>query len=82
LGSWFLNICLAQGVLVVVLVAGVAVSLPSAPGRGWFAAALGAALVVPVLAFPVSRTTWLAIDLLMRPLELDEGVPPGFELER
>ena len=39
------------------------------------------ACVVPFLFFPFSRTLWTAIDLAMRPLEFDEGVAPGFELE-
>ena len=40
-----------------------------------------AAVVVPFAFFPWSRTLWLAIDLAMRPLDFDEGVAPGFELE-
>ena len=40
-----------------------------------------AAVAVPFLFFPFSRTIWTAIDLAMRPLEFEEGVAPGFELE-
>ena len=43
--------------------------------------AAAAALVVPFAFFPWSRTLWVAIDLAMRPLEFDDGVAPGFELE-
>ena len=39
------------------------------------------ALAAPFLFFPFSRTIWSAIDLAMRPLEFDEGVAPGFELD-
>ena len=39
------------------------------------------AIVVPFAFFPFSRTLWTAIDLAMRPLEFEEGVAPGFELE-
>jgi uncharacterized protein (DUF983 family) len=81
LGSWFLNICLAQSVVVVILVVGVGVYWPDPPMVAIGVAAGLAAVVVPVVFFPWSRTLWLAIDLAMRPLELDEGVAPGFELE-
>jgi predicted metal-binding membrane protein len=81
LGSWFLNICLAQSVVVAILVIGVGVSWPDPPMVAIATAAGVAAVVVPVVFFPWSRTLWLAIDLAMRPLDFDEGVAPGFELE-
>ncbi len=40
-----------------------------------------AALAVPFLFFPYSRTLWSAIDLAMRPLDYDDGVAPGFVLD-
>jgi hypothetical protein len=81
LGSWFLNVCLAQAVVVLILVLGVGFTWPDPP-IGPIAVAAGvAALVVPFVFFPWSRTIWLAIDLAMRPLDFDEGVAPGFELE-
>jgi len=46
------------------------------------AAVIAVALIVPALAFPFTRTVWTAIDLVMRPLEFDDGVPPGVELEQ
>jgi hypothetical protein len=81
LGSWFLNICLAQAVVVGILVAGVGVWWPDPPIVAIGVAAGIAAVVVPFAFFPWSRTLWLAIDLAMRPLDFDEGVAPGFELE-
>lgn len=80
LGSWFLNICLAQTVVVLILVLGVGIGWPDPP-IGPIAVAAGvAALAVPFAFFPWSRTLWLAIDLAMRPLDFDDGVAPGFEL--
>lgn len=81
LGSWFLNICLAQVLIVGIITVVVAVTYPDPP--------LGAVLVFggiatfafPFLFFPFSRTIWLAIDLAMRPLEFHEGVDPLWELE-
>jgi hypothetical protein len=81
LGSWFLNICVAQTAVVLILILGVAATWPE-PNM-WIigSAAAAAAVVVPFAFFPFSRTIWTAIDLAMRPLDFNEGVAPGFELE-
>jgi hypothetical protein len=81
LGSWFLNICLAQVLLVLVLIVEVAVSAPRPSVAGLLGSALAVAVGFPVFFFPFSRTLWVAIDLAMRPLELHEGVAPLWELE-
>jgi uncharacterized protein (DUF983 family) len=81
LGSWFLNICLGQLVILLVLIVGVAATYPSPPMVVLGAAGIAAAVVVPLAFFPFSRTLWTAMDLLMEPLHLDEGVAPGFELD-
>jgi uncharacterized protein (DUF983 family) len=81
LGSWFLNVCVVQTVVVGVLVIGVAATYPDPPILPLAVVDGVAALVVPLLFFPFSRTLWVAIDLAMRPLDFDDGVPPGFELE-
>lgn len=82
LGSWFLNVCLVQTVLVVALGIEVAISWPERPSWPWLTAVVVAAVVVPVAFFPWSRTLWAAIDLCMRPLGMDDGVAPGVELEQ
>jgi len=80
LGSWFLNITLAQAAVALVLIISVASTYPY-PNMAMVAAAgLVAACAVPVAFFPFSRTIWTAIDLAMRPLAFDEDVAPGFEL--
>jgi uncharacterized protein (DUF983 family) len=81
LGSWFLNITLAQTVVVLILILGVGFTWPDPPMLLVSVAAGVAALVVPFVFFPWSRTLWLAIDLAMRPLDFDDGVAPGFELQ-
>jgi hypothetical protein len=81
LGSWFLNICLVQTVVVLILIVGVAVTYPTPPMVVLTALTVLGALATPILFFPFSRTIWCAIDLAMRPLEFDDGVAPGFELE-
>ncbi|MEX1218542.1 MAG: DUF983 domain-containing protein [Acidimicrobiales bacterium] len=80
LGSWFLNSCVVQLVVVLVLIIGVATTWPEPPM--WIIGGLTAlsAVIVPFLFFPYSRTIWSAIDLAMRPLDYDDGVAPGFVL--
>jgi uncharacterized protein (DUF983 family) len=81
LGSWFLNICVAQAAVALVLIVGVAATWPAPPMWAIGLADIGVAIAVPFLFFPFSRTIWTAIDLVMRPLEFGEGVAPGFELD-
>jgi len=81
LGSWFLNVCVTQMVVVLILIVGVGVTWPDPPVPALAVAAGLAAIGVPLAFFPWSRTIWTAIDLVMTPLGFDEGVAPGFELE-
>lgn len=82
LGSWFLNVCVVQAVLVAVLSIEVAITWPERPSWALLSVALVATVAVPVAFFPFSRTIWVAIDLCMRPLDFDDGVAPGVELEQ
>ena len=82
LGSWFLNVLIVQSVLVVGISVLVAVTWPARLSPLSIAAVVAVALLVPALAFPFTRTLWTAIDLVMRPLEFDDGVPPGVELDQ
>jgi uncharacterized protein (DUF983 family) len=81
LGSWFLNIVLAQVAVVGVLIGGVATTWPDPPMVPITVLVVVVALGVPLAFFPFSRTIWTAIDLAMRPLDFDDGVSPGFVLE-
>jgi hypothetical protein len=81
LGSWFLNICVAQAAVALALIIGVALTYPAPPMWPIGIGTVVVAAVVPFAFFPLSRTLWTAIDLAMRPLEFEEGVAPGFELE-
>ncbi len=81
LGSWFLNVCLVQTVVILILAVGVGITWPTPPLGVLGSVTALSALLVPVLFFPFSRTLWVAIDLAMTPLGFDDGVAPGFELE-
>lgn len=81
LGSWFLNICVSQILVLTVLFAAFTITYPDLRVLPMVVGALVAAVVVPVLFFPTSRMLWTAIDLAMRPLDFDDGVDPGWVLE-
>ncbi len=82
LGSWFLNVILVQVVLVVGIPLLVAFTWPARLSWPGLALVVAMAIVVPVAFFPFSRTLWTAIDLVMRPLDFNDGVAPGVELEQ
>jgi uncharacterized protein (DUF983 family) len=81
MGSWFINLCVDQAAIVIVIVVGVALTYPN-PNM-WVMGGLGAVIAVglPFVFFPFSRTIWTALDLIAHPLDLDDGVAPGFELD-
>lgn len=81
LGSWFLNVIAVQAVVCALLFAAVAATWPDTPSALLIGLAVGAAVAVPLLFFPFSRTIWSAIDLIMKPIGFDEGVAPGLFLE-
>lgn len=81
LGSWFLNVCLVQAVVLLVLLIGTGSTWPDPPMLAIAVGAGVAAIVTPIVFFPFTRTVWTAIDLAMRPLDYDDGVAPGFMLE-
>jgi hypothetical protein len=81
LGSWFLNICLAQILVIAIVAGGAVVAYPNPPLLVLGLVAAAVTVVFPVWFFPYSRTIWVAIDLAMRPLEWDEGVDPQWELD-
>lgn len=77
-----MNILVVQTVLVVGISVLVATTWPSPLTWYEIGGVVIVALAVPMVFFPFSRTLWTAIDLIMRPLEFDDGVAPGVELEQ
>jgi uncharacterized protein (DUF983 family) len=75
-GDLGINTIVTFGALFLTLVVGLAVTYPDVPGVALFLTAVGVALVVPLVFFPFSKTLWLAVDLMMRPLEPGEAHPP------
>lgn len=72
LGAFVVNF----GVMLIALAAfigvGVAVTLPDPPPGKLAAGGMLVGVLVPIFFYPMSRTFWSAIDLIMKPLEPQE----------
>lgn len=80
-GDLGINTIVSFGTLLIALIVGFLLSWPDAPGVGLFIVAVSIAAFVPLVFFPFSKTIWLAIDLIFRPLEPGE-VRAGFGPQR
>lgn len=77
LGAMAINVVGVFGVLIVGLVVGIVATSPDVAVFGLVAGLGSAAIVLPILAYPVSYTVWQAVDLAMHPPDLgDPDVPP------
>ena len=56
----------------IVFVGGILISWPDVPWTGLLIATLSVTAIVPVLTYPTARTVWVALDLMVRPLEAAE----------
>ncbi len=62
------------GLLLVTLVIGIAVSWPDVSVGALLLPMLPIAVLVPLVIHPTAKTLWVAVDLLMNPLEPGEAV--------
>jgi uncharacterized protein (DUF983 family) len=71
LGGYVMNVVIGEGLLALYLLyfAARAISNPEIRLAPWLITAGLLAVVPPLLLFPMSRTTWMAVDLLLHPLE-------------
>lgn len=69
LGVYFVNITLTQTALVAFVSVAFALTLPDAPVGAILAGALAVAVATPLACYPMSRTLWVAMHLVMQPLE-------------
>lgn len=71
LGGYVMNVVLGEGLLALYLLffATKAIANPDMRIRSWLIGALVLAVVPPIVMFPLSRTAWMAVDLLLHPLE-------------
>ena len=76
-GDLGINTIVSFGALLIVLLVGFLAFWPTPPIVVIIIAAVVAAGLLPLAFFPFSKTIWLALDLMMRPLDPGE-VRPGF----
>jgi hypothetical protein len=67
LGGMMFNIVLSELLAVLVVAVVVLGTWPSVPWNTIWIGAIVLMLLSPVLLFPLSRTVWLAFDLMFRP---------------
>lgn len=72
LGAYFINIVLTQTAIVAYVSVAFALTLPDAPLVPVLAGAVLIAIAVPLVCYPLSKTVWTAVHLLMQPLEPEE----------
>jgi hypothetical protein len=75
-GAYLINFAITEGLLFLAVMGYVLVAANDG-NRGLtvpLVVGLSVAVLAPVLFYPYARTIWSAIDLAMRPLELDEIV--------
>lgn len=71
LGAWVINYAAVALVIFAVLIGVIAVEATGHPRAvvPVVSGGMAAAVVTPIVAYPWSRTLWVAIELVMRPLE-------------
>jgi hypothetical protein len=75
LGAYVVNFGVTEGLLLVLLMTYVLVQANRASGVPVLPvviATVAAAVVMPLVFYPFARTIWVAIELMMRPLEAEE----------
>ncbi|HUP87054.1 MAG TPA: DUF983 domain-containing protein [Acidimicrobiales bacterium] len=72
LGAFVVNFGVMLLSLALFIVIGVASTMPDPPPGKLAAAGMLVGVLVPILFYPMSRTFWSAIDLIMKPLEPQE----------
>ncbi len=72
LGALAINFVVTGGALIATLVIGVVTSYPDLAIFELLVSTVGVTLFVGIFGYPISYTTWLAVDLIMRPIESGE----------
>lgn len=71
LGGYVMNVVIGEGMLAIYLLVFAArvIADPEMSIAGWMWVGAFLAIVPPIALFKISRTTWMAADLLIHPLE-------------
>ena len=63
---------LTLGPLIVALAVALAITWPTVSAVPMLAVLIPAAIVLPIVLYPVSYTSWQALDIAMRPVTVDD----------
>jgi hypothetical protein len=74
-GDIGINTIVTFGLLFVVVLGGTLLMWERLNVAALVGVAVGVVLVFPILFVPVAKTLWVAVDLMMRPVEADELDP-------
>ena len=80
LGGYTINFVIAELLIVLGAVAGIVLTWPQVPWTLITWALIVLMIVAPVLFYPFSKTLWLAVDLMFRPLTLGDLAGHGENL--
>jgi uncharacterized protein (DUF983 family) len=76
LGAFVINFAATELVLGVTIVALVAATLPDIPPLKLSLIAVPIVVAFPIGFYPLSKTLWIAIDLLLHPDQMGDDLPP------
>jgi hypothetical protein len=71
-GALIVNTAVAFGTFLLLFVGGIALTWPNVPWAALGVITVVAMAVVPLLFYPLSKTTWMALELSWHPLEDEE----------
>ena len=75
IGAWMLNVVGVLVAFTALLALGVTLLWPDVPWDAVLWIAVAGMIALPLLLFPVSRTLWLAIDLVLQPQRPSDFAP-------
>jgi len=73
LGALTIGLVLNIGLVIAAVGIGVALTVPDVPVVTLYVILASAAIVIPVVTWPLTHTIWIAIDLRVRPVGDDEA---------
>jgi uncharacterized protein (DUF983 family) len=82
-GALFVNFAFTEIVMFAFLAIATVATLPHPNGRLLILGSVGICVVLPILLYPFSKTTWFAIHLAMEPLDpVEEAEAAATRIER
>lgn len=66
-GAMIVNTAFAIVVFLAIVVGGAAVTWPDVPWNLLLISSIAATIIVPIALYPISKTVWVAMDLMVRP---------------